>query len=78
MPSIRNDEYVKAFGKNLRKLRLDRGLTCEALEEKTGIDFRQISRLERGERSPTISTMLILAKGLNLKPLDLLDFEFDN
>ncbi len=67
MSYISNDKYVKAFGNHLRKIRLEKGLTCEQLEELSEIDAKQISRLERGERSPTLTTMFYLAKGLGIK-----------
>ena len=76
MGYLRNDQYIKAFGAHLRKMRQDRGLTLEQLEEKTGIDSKQISRLERGERSPTLTTIFYIAKGLGVKPKELLAFDF--
>jgi transcriptional regulator with XRE-family HTH domain len=76
MSYISNDNYIKAFGKHLRETRIEKGLTCEKLEELTSIDAKQISRLERGERSPTLTTIYYLAKGLDIKPKKLLDFDF--
>jgi len=78
MSYISNDEYIKAFGAHLRELRLEKGLTCEKLEEITDIDAKQISRLERGERSPTLTTIYFLAKGLGVSPSSLLEFEFSD
>ncbi len=69
-----NESYIKAFGKHLRETRLAKDLTCEKLEELTGIDAKQISRLERGERSPTLTTIFYLAEGLGVEPKVLLDF----
>lgn len=76
MSYISNDNYIKAFGKHLRETRMAKGLTCEKLEELTNIDAKQISRLERGERSPTLTTIYYLAKGLSVKPHKLLEFDF--
>jgi transcriptional regulator with XRE-family HTH domain len=76
MTSVRNVKYIKAFGKHLREVRLSQNLTCEKLEELTGIDAKQISRLERGERSPTISTIYTLSKGMDIEPEVLFKFEF--
>lgn len=76
MTYLSNDEYIKAFGKHLRATRLEKGFTCEKLEELTSIDAKQISRLERGERSPTLTTIFYLSKGLGIKPHKLLEFDF--
>lgn len=76
MTSMRNVKYIKAFGKHLREVRLSQKLTCEKLEEITGIDAKQISRLERGERSPTISTIYALSKGMDIEPDALFRFDF--
>ena len=76
MAGVRNKKYIKAFGENLRSIRENKGLTCDDLFELTSIDAKQISRLERGERSPTISTIYVLAKGLGVQPSKLFQFDF--
>lgn len=45
------------IGENIKKLRLDRELTQEALAEFLGVSFQSVSRWERGESYPDI-TML--------------------
>ena len=76
MGYLSNENYIKAFGSHLRKVRQIKGMTCEKLEEITDIDAKQISRLERGERSPTLTTIYFLAKGLGVHPSELLDFDY--
>lgn len=68
--------YVKAFGRHLKKLRTDKGLSQEELSYKCVIPTSQIGRFERGERSPTLSTIRILADGLGEEPKALLDFRY--
>ncbi len=68
--------YVKAFGKHLRKLRKDKNLSQEELSYKCVIPTSQIGRFERGERSPTLNTIRILAEGLDEEPKVLLDFKY--
>ena len=41
------------------------------------IEYSQIARIERGITNPTISTLYVLAKSLDVKPQDLLKFEFN-
>ncbi len=52
-----------------------KGLTQEALAFKSEIARSQVIRFEKGERSPTLSTILALAEGLEVEPKKLLDFE---
>jgi len=56
------------FGELLRQLRLDSGLTLEALAERASVAVRTISDLELGKaRSPRESTVAGLARGLRLE-----------
>lgn len=62
------------FGKKLRELRLDRGLTQEQLAEKANVSYQAISNIERGLTGPSFSTLADIAKALKTKPKDLFDF----
>lgn len=61
--------HNKAFGKVLRKLRIDRGHTQETLAFDAGLDRTYISLLELGSNSPTLDTMMMLSAALDA-PLD--------
>jgi transcriptional regulator with XRE-family HTH domain len=76
MGENRNTKYIRAFGEHLKKLRNSKKLTQEELSYRCGIPLSQVGRFERGVRSPTLSTLLILAKGLGVEPKKLLDFDF--
>ena len=41
----------------LRELRSERGITLSALAEQTGISAPHLSRLEKGERQPSIGAL---------------------
>ncbi len=47
-------------------LRGQRGLSLRELAEQCGLSFNAISRIERGESSPTVSTLHQLASALNV------------
>ena len=73
----RDASYIKAFGSNLRMLRLEKGLTQEELSYQSGLWLSIIGRIERGEIDPTLSTVKLLAMGLDIHPADLLDFDVE-
>lgn len=75
MKHKRNIKDIKAFGKNLSKLRKSKGITQEQLSFDTGIELRQIGRIERGEINTGISSVFEIAKILGVDPKDLFDFE---
>ena len=56
----------RAFGKNLSAYRKSRGLTQKSLGERTGVSRTYISRLERGRGNPTFTTVMRLAKTLDI------------
>lgn len=70
----RDQEYINAFGNHLRELRKKHNLSQEQLAANSKLAFSQIGRFERGERSPTLSTIKALADGLGVHPRELLDF----
>ncbi|MFF4319312.1 helix-turn-helix domain-containing protein [Streptomyces sp. NPDC001568] len=53
----------------LRRLRTQRGLTLAALSEETGISKSTLSRLESGQRRPSLELLLPLASAYHV-PLD--------
>lgn len=60
---------LTAVGPRLRTLRTARGMTLAQLAEKTGISLSTLSRLESGQREPTLKLLLPLAKVYGV-PLD--------
>jgi len=57
---------------NLRSLRLQRNLSQESLGRKTRLSVSYVSMLERGQRTPPLDTLEVLAKALGVSPLELL------
>jgi len=57
-------------GLRLRSLRDQQGLSLRALAERCGLSINAISQIERGENSPTVSTLHRLATGLNVPITD--------
>jgi transcriptional regulator with XRE-family HTH domain len=65
MNNLRDKELLREFGKQVRKLRLERSFTQKELAFKMDVEISQISRIERGLINPTLSTIVHLAKCLN-------------
>jgi len=59
------------LGKNVRRLREERGLTQAQLAEATGRSTDMISRLERGDAAPSMETVGVLADVLNVDAAEL-------
>jgi len=62
----------KLIGRNFARLRRERGLTQEELEERSGFSQQYLSSLERGRRNPTVITVYELAQSMGVDYLDLL------
>ena len=58
----------EAFGKVLRALRAERGLSQEALALDAGVQRNYVSLIERGVNQPTITIIFKLATALAMKP----------
>ncbi|WP_373476233.1 helix-turn-helix domain-containing protein [Sphingorhabdus sp.] len=62
----------KLVGENTARIRKEKGLTQEALAEKSGLSQQYISGLENGQRNPAIVTLYELSTALGVGHLDLL------
>jgi transcriptional regulator with XRE-family HTH domain len=62
----------KLVGRNLARIRHERGLTQEQLEARSGFSQQYLSDLERGRRNPTIVTLFEIAQALGVDPRDLI------
>lgn len=71
------DKVITAFGKSVRQLRKQRGLTQEQLSFESGIQRIYVSKLELGQQQPSLSTIFKLANGLNCSASDLIQLTED-
>jgi transcriptional regulator with XRE-family HTH domain len=65
-------EHLAAVGQTVRRARLARGMSQEALADAAGLTYRYIGAIERGERNFSIGVLLAIAHGLELQPSQLL------
>lgn len=76
MVSILWMDIRHVFGENIRRFRMQAGLSQEALAELMGVDRAHISSMERGQQNVTLLTLWHAAQALGVKPVDLLSEDF--
>jgi transcriptional regulator with XRE-family HTH domain len=64
------EEIAPNVGPRIRTLREQRGLSLRALAERCNLSINAISLIERGENSPTVSSLHMLATALGVKITD--------
>ena len=50
----------------LKQIRLEKGMTLETLSQLSGISKGHLRKIERQEREPKISTLILIAKALKV------------
>ena len=65
------DKTLDKFGENLKRLRIKRNLTQEALSEMAECHPTYIGLVERGKSSVAVKKILKIAKSLNCRVSDL-------
>ena len=58
---------IELICKNIKKFRLEKGLTQEKLSELIGISTDYLSEIERGKKTPSFKRMELLAKALGIE-----------
>ena len=69
------EELTKNIGLNIRKHRLQKDVSQEALAFSAGIHPAYIGRLERGEKCPTIDTLYKICEALGISVCEILNFK---
>jgi len=54
------------LGKRIQQYRVNKGLTLQELAEKTGYTKGYLSKIEKAEKAPPVSTLINIAKALNI------------
>jgi len=71
---VRIEEFLTKIGKNIQKIRKEKGLTQENLDEGDfAIPVRTLQDIEAGKGNVTVKSLFKIAKQLKVKPKDLLD-----
>uniref|UniRef100_UPI00404A1489 helix-turn-helix domain-containing protein n=1 Tax=Fulvivirga sp. TaxID=1931237 RepID=UPI00404A1489 len=67
-----DEQIIEAFGRVLKKYRIAKGLSQEALAHAINSHSTHISRLENGHKQPTLTTLYKLSKELGVKPEEII------
>jgi putative transcriptional regulator len=62
------EKQTVLLAKILKETRLERGLSQQALADKSGIDRKTVNRIENNHYSPNMETFLSLCAALKVKP----------
>jgi transcriptional regulator with XRE-family HTH domain len=68
---------VVEVGARLKRLRTQAGLTLEEFAAKSGVSRAMLSKVERGEKSPTLAVIARIGQGLNVSMSTLMGAEPD-
>jgi transcriptional regulator with XRE-family HTH domain len=66
-------KLLKTFGRSIRRLRKQRGLSQEDLAEASGMSRNYVSDIERGVRNPGLLALVALAKALKVSLRELVE-----
>lgn len=67
-----------AFGRNIKRLRISRGMSVQQFAELVGVSFRYVYYLESGKRrNPSFAMVNLFASAVNLPADDLCSRELE-
>jgi transcriptional regulator with XRE-family HTH domain len=64
------NEQIENVGEWIRRIRVRKGLSQRALAQESGLSANAISRIERGESSPTVTSLHRIAAALDVPIVD--------
>src|SRR5438067_6275688 len=64
-PKPPETDLTASVGKNLRRLRTDRGLSLEQLAKLSGVSRSMLGQIELGQSAPTINVLWKIAQALD-------------
>lgn len=81
MVENKKNEIAVTVGNRVRSIRRSKGLTIEQLACDIGVEYTQLSRIERGRINTSIFNLFLITKALNtsfselVKDLDEVEFD---
>jgi len=71
---VTKEAFLKKLGDNVRKLRIESGLSQVELATRIGRDKQSINRIEKGGHNPSAYILFEIAEVLKVDIKDLVDF----
>lgn len=71
--AVNVDQDLLAFGRTVRRLRVEQNLSQEELAERSGLHRNYIGGIERGERNVGVKALFKIARALSVPPSTLLE-----
>lgn len=71
----KNKELAVAFGKRVREVRKERGMSMQRLADEINVEYRQVARIEAGEVNTSLQMAYAIATALGITLPELLDIE---
>lgn len=71
---MNREQLTRQLGTNIRRARLVKDMSQEALSLSAGLSPTYLGFLERGEKCPTVDTLYRISEVLGVPVFDLLDF----
>ena len=68
MVVLNDSDGILAFGQKVRSIRTSKNISMQHLANLAEIEVSQIHRIETGKINPKLTTILILAKALEINP----------
>ena len=72
-----NIDIMSRFGEKVRKLRIQRGVSLRKMGEAADLDWGHISKIEKGQRIPSVLIALKIARFFGVTVDDLADDAVD-
>jgi transcriptional regulator with XRE-family HTH domain len=66
MIQIQKHEVANIVGSRIRSIRQSKGLTIEQLAFETGVEYTQLSRIERGRINTSVFQLYMISKALSI------------
>ena len=74
MDHRQDEKIIKDFGENLKKIRMDKGLSIRQLADIADLNFGNIGDIELGKVNPSLTTIVAIAMALGVDRAELLSF----
>lgn len=66
------EQIVKIYAANIKRIRMEKGITQSAIADKVGITDKYISDIETGRKPCSLDTLVSISNALNIEPYELL------